>query len=290
MAEAFDEIDDRIAGFIERQHVFSVATAPTSTEGLVNVSPKGLDSFRIIDTTTVAYLDLTGSGVETISHVRDNGRICVMFCAFDGPARIVRLHGRGTVVERDEPDFAELYALFPHVTTPGSHSNRRRPRRDILRLRRPAARIPERPRRSRPLLGPPGQERGRVPAGEEPSEPRRASGLRRLSASLRLRLPGRQGDEQAAVLVVRREEVCRHKALRAGAHRDRQRLVESPHAPLHCERSGVVTVHCPHAERARKLLTQEILLAVAAELENPAADREDPQFRVTDDKTGVGPG
>ena len=113
MAEAFDEIDDRIAGFIERQHVFFVATAPTSTDGLVNVSPKGLDSFRIIDSTTVAYLDLTGSGVETISHVRDNGRICVMFCAFDGPARIVRLHGRGTVVERDEPDFAELYALFP---------------------------------------------------------------------------------------------------------------------------------------------------------------------------------
>ena len=65
MAEAFDEIDDRIAGFIERQHVFFVATAPTSTDGLVNVSPKGLDSFRIIDSTTVAYLDLTGSGVET---------------------------------------------------------------------------------------------------------------------------------------------------------------------------------------------------------------------------------
>lgn len=113
MAEVFDEIDDRIADFIESQHVFFVATAPRSADGLVNVSPKGLDSFRILDPTTVAYLDLTGSGVETIAHVRENARICVMFCAFDGPARIVRLHGRGTVFERGEPEFAELSQLFP---------------------------------------------------------------------------------------------------------------------------------------------------------------------------------
>ncbi len=112
MAETFDEITDRLAAFIAEQHVFFVATAPAGTDGLVNVSPKGLDTFRILDPTTVAYLDLTGSGIETVSHLRENGRICVMFCAFEGPAQIVRLHGRGEVFEVGEPEFEELYPLF----------------------------------------------------------------------------------------------------------------------------------------------------------------------------------
>jgi hypothetical protein len=113
MAETFAEITERLAAFIERQHVFFVATAPPGGDGHVNVSPKGLDTFRILGPTTVAYLDLTGSGIETVSHLRDNGRICVMFCAFEGPAQILRLHGRGEVLEAGTPTFDELYPLFP---------------------------------------------------------------------------------------------------------------------------------------------------------------------------------
>lgn len=113
MAETFEEITERLAEFIAEQHVFFVATAPVGSNGLVNVSPKGLDTFRILDPKTVAYLDLTGSGIETVSHLHENGRICVMFCAFEGPAQIVRLHGRGEVFEVGEPEFEELYPLFP---------------------------------------------------------------------------------------------------------------------------------------------------------------------------------
>ena len=112
MAETLPEITERLVEFIAKQRVFFVATAPTSLDGLVNLSPKGLDTFRVLGPTTVAYLDLTGSGIETISHLRDNGRICVMFCAFDGPAQIVRLHGRGEVLEAGEPAFEELYPRF----------------------------------------------------------------------------------------------------------------------------------------------------------------------------------
>jgi len=113
MAETFDEITERLATFIAAQHVFFVASAPLASDGLVNVSPKGLDTLRILGPRTVAYLDLTGSGIETVAHVRENGRICLMFCAFDGPARIVRLHGHGTVLEPGEPAFDELYPSFP---------------------------------------------------------------------------------------------------------------------------------------------------------------------------------
>src|SRR5690606_27457314 len=76
-------------------------------------SPKGLDTFRIIDPRKVAYLDYTGSGAETIAHLRENGRIVLMFCAFTGPPRIVRMHGRGFVVEPQDAEFAALRALFP---------------------------------------------------------------------------------------------------------------------------------------------------------------------------------
>ena len=113
MADEFERIDAQLRGWIERQHVFFVATAPRSDHGLLNCSPKGLDSLRVLDDCTIAYLDLTGSGVETIAHLKENGRIVVMLCAFDGPPRIVRLQGRGTVVHPGDAEFDALVASFP---------------------------------------------------------------------------------------------------------------------------------------------------------------------------------
>jgi hypothetical protein len=112
VAKVFSEIDERIARFIRAQHVFFVGTAPSGTAGHINVSPKGLDAFRILDAKTVAYLDLTGSGIETVAHLRDNGRICIMFCAFDGAPNILRLYGHGEIVTPKDPSFASLRALF----------------------------------------------------------------------------------------------------------------------------------------------------------------------------------
>ena len=120
MGKTYDGIDERLAAFLTAQHVFFVGTAPAGGDGHVNVSPKGMDSFRILDPTTVAYLDLTGSGVETIAHLRDNGRITFLFCAFEGPPRIVRLYGRGEVVLPGDDAFADLAARFPSV--PGARS------------------------------------------------------------------------------------------------------------------------------------------------------------------------
>ena len=112
MGKTYDAIDERMAEWIERQAMFFVATAPAGG-GRVNVSPKGLDdTFAIVDDHTVAYLDLGGSGAETIAHVRENGRITIMFCAFDGPARIVRLYGVGDVVYPGDEDWAELRRHF----------------------------------------------------------------------------------------------------------------------------------------------------------------------------------
>jgi Pyridoxamine 5'-phosphate oxidase len=90
-----------------------VATAPLDAGGHVNLSPKGLGTFRILGPTTVAYLDIFGSGVETIAHLRENGRIVIMFCAFEGAPKVLRLHGRGRVVEPHEEDFAGLRDSFP---------------------------------------------------------------------------------------------------------------------------------------------------------------------------------
>jgi len=112
MSKTYERLNDELIEWIGRQHVFFVATAPSGSEGHVNVSPKGYDSLRVLDPLTVAYLDLTGSGVETISHVRQNGRITLMFCAFEGPPKIVRLQGRGVAVRRDEAGYAELAAHF----------------------------------------------------------------------------------------------------------------------------------------------------------------------------------
>ncbi|MGD0987202.1 MAG: pyridoxamine 5'-phosphate oxidase family protein [Candidatus Sulfotelmatobacter sp.] len=106
-------IDDTTRRFIEAQHIFFVASAPLDATGHVNVSPKGLDSFRILGPTTVAYLDFTGSGVETIAHLKENGRIVLMFCAFQGPPNIFRLHGQGRVIEHYQTEFADLSKNFP---------------------------------------------------------------------------------------------------------------------------------------------------------------------------------
>ncbi len=106
-------LTDRDRDFIARQKMFFVATAPLSSDGLINLSPKGLDgTFAVIDEQTVAYLDLTGSGVETIAHLRENGRVCVMFCAFEGPPNILRIHGTGDVVEPSDAGFAALRGCF----------------------------------------------------------------------------------------------------------------------------------------------------------------------------------
>ena len=113
MGKHFSTIDDTVRKFIETQPVFFVGSAPLSADGHVNVSPKGLDTLRILGPLTVAYLDLTGSGIETVSHVKENGRIVLMFCAFQGPPKIFRLYGHGRVVEPQDQEFSELSAHFP---------------------------------------------------------------------------------------------------------------------------------------------------------------------------------
>ncbi len=113
MGKVHDRIDGALADWIARQHVFFVATAARSVEGTVNVSPKGSDGTLVITAPDrLAYLDLTGSGVETIAHVRENGRITLMWCAFEGPPRIVRVHGTGRVVTPDDADWDKLVGLF----------------------------------------------------------------------------------------------------------------------------------------------------------------------------------
>ena len=121
MGKTYSSIDDHLASFINQQQMFFVATAPLSSDGLVNVSPKGLDgAFKILDETTVAYLDLTGSGVETIAHLKENGRITILFCGFSGAPNLLRLYGRGQVIEPQHPEFDPLLAQFPNY--PGVRS------------------------------------------------------------------------------------------------------------------------------------------------------------------------
>jgi hypothetical protein len=109
MGKVFDGIDERLARWIAAQQMFFVGTAPLDSEGHVNVSPKGpIDSLRVLGPSRVAYLDMVGSGAETVAHLRENGRIVIMLCAFEGPPRIVRLHGRGSFVVASDPGFAEL--------------------------------------------------------------------------------------------------------------------------------------------------------------------------------------
>jgi|SRR5215469_4710139 len=120
MSKLYDGIDEVLARFIGAQRVFFVATAPLDPAGHVNLSPKGLESFKVIDPRTVAYLDLTGSGIETVAHLRENARVVIMFCAFEGPPKILRLHGRGEVIEPGDSRFPEFLKLFPKL--PGTRS------------------------------------------------------------------------------------------------------------------------------------------------------------------------
>jgi hypothetical protein len=121
MGRTYEAIDDRLRDFLLAQHVFFVATAPLSTTGHINLSPKGMrGTFAVTGASSVAYLDLTGSGVETISHIRENGRIVLMFCSFSGPPRIVRLHGTAEVIEPEDARFATLRESFE--TLPGSRA------------------------------------------------------------------------------------------------------------------------------------------------------------------------
>lgn len=120
MGKLYEEITSDLADWLKQQRLFFVATAPLSAEGLINCSPKGLDSFRILGPRELAYLDLTGSGVETIAHLRENSRIVFTFCAFDGPPKIVRLHGMGDVVAAETKEFEKLRKHFPEY--PGARA------------------------------------------------------------------------------------------------------------------------------------------------------------------------
>ena len=118
MGKVFDGIDETLRAWIAKQPMFFVATAPLSGDGHINVSPRGHDSFSVLDDHRVAWVDYTGSGVETIAHLQENGRICVMFCSFDQRPRVVRLHGRGTVARPGEPSYDEVVARHPeHPST-----------------------------------------------------------------------------------------------------------------------------------------------------------------------------
>jgi hypothetical protein len=120
MSETTPTLGAKSIEFIRRQRVFFVATAPLAADGHVNLSPKGLDTLVVLDERTVAYLDLHGSGIETFAHLRENGRIVLMFCAFEGPPQIVRVHGRGEAIAPGDPEFAPLLARFS--TTEGARS------------------------------------------------------------------------------------------------------------------------------------------------------------------------
>jgi hypothetical protein len=120
MSDLLDSIDTELTAWIAKQRMFFVGTAPFAADGHINVSPKGGDAFRVLGPLEVAYQDYTGSGAETAAHLRENGRIVIMFCAFEGPPQILRLHGRGKVVTLDDPQFAGFTKLFP--TNPGTRA------------------------------------------------------------------------------------------------------------------------------------------------------------------------
>lgn len=120
MASYYDSIPSHLASWIKTQPMFFVATAPSGDSGHINLSPKGLDTFRIVDPHTIAYLDLVGSGAETIAHLRQNGRIVVMFCGFDQPRRILRIWGEGKAHYPGTAEHSLLAESFPEI--PGSRS------------------------------------------------------------------------------------------------------------------------------------------------------------------------
>ena len=112
MAKFFDTILDTHKAFIEKQKIFFTASAPLSAEGHVNLSPKGMDSFRVLSPNRIAYMDIVGSGNETSAHILENGRLTIMFCAFDGPPNIMRLFGKGYTVLPDDEEWPQLAPLF----------------------------------------------------------------------------------------------------------------------------------------------------------------------------------
>ena len=113
MGKTYESLSPELQAWLKAQKIFFVATAPLAKEGHVNCSPKGGDTFRILGEREVAYLDLTSSGIETVAHIQENRRIVIMFCAFDGPPKVVRLHGRAEVVYPSHRDFPQLLARFP---------------------------------------------------------------------------------------------------------------------------------------------------------------------------------
>jgi hypothetical protein len=120
VGRSFESLSPALADAVRSAPLFFVATAPLAADGHVNLSPKGGDTLRVLDERTVAYLDLTGSGVETIAHVRENGRITLMVCAFSGPPQIIRLYGRGHVLRPGDEGHDELAGLFPAL--PGARA------------------------------------------------------------------------------------------------------------------------------------------------------------------------
>jgi hypothetical protein len=113
MATVLPEIDDRLREWMLRQPMYFVATAPSGDDGHLNLSPKGgRGTFAVLGPRELAYVDLFGSGIETVSHLKQNGRVVIMFCAFDGPPMIIRVHGRGEPVEMTDPRFDDLLARF----------------------------------------------------------------------------------------------------------------------------------------------------------------------------------
>lgn len=112
MAKFYEAMNEQIMDFIAHQHIFFVASAPLSGDGHVNLSPKGLDCFRVLGPNKVAYMDLISSGNETSAHIHENGRITFMFCSFEGSPNILRLYGTGQTILRDTPEWDELSPLF----------------------------------------------------------------------------------------------------------------------------------------------------------------------------------
>ncbi len=115
MGKEYQQIDAAIQRWLDRQKVFFVATAPRADDGLINCSPKGVDALRVLDERTLVYADIGGSGIETVAHIRENGRIVIMLCAFEGPPKIFRFYGKGVAIEPGDDGFEELAGQFTHM-------------------------------------------------------------------------------------------------------------------------------------------------------------------------------
>lgn len=110
MAQQFDALSDRLIEFIHKQHLFFVATA--TADSRINVSPKGMDSLRVLNSNRLAWLNVTGSGNETAAHIEENPRMTIMFCAFEGKPLILRLYGQARAIHHNDPEWQQFYGLF----------------------------------------------------------------------------------------------------------------------------------------------------------------------------------